>query len=216
MSSPLLVLERTVALSGALTAADLPHAVGGALALGYHVAEPRGTRDIDVNVTVDPEEPQPLFQALPGGVVWTEQDVRRAVRDGQVRLFWPVEGEHALPVDLFLPQHALHGVVAGRSELVPMLDAQVPVLSATDLTIFKALFDRARDWGDIEALLRYGEVDEAEVARWLVEVVGPDDPRSARFAELCRQVRQSGGDVPVAAVLFGRRAARRGERAPGE
>ena len=50
MSSPLVVLERAVALHRALDDAGIPHALGGALALGYHVSEPRGTRDIDVNV----------------------------------------------------------------------------------------------------------------------------------------------------------------------
>lgn len=211
MSSPLIVLERTVELSAALTGAGLPHAIGGALALGYHVAEPRATRDIDVNVSVDPQDPQLLFDALPPGVEWSAAEVGRAARDGQVRLFWPVVGEYPLPVDLFLPQHELHTVVAGRSELVPMLDAQVPVLSATDLTIFKALFDRAKDWGDIEALLRFGEVDEPEVARWLEAVVGGEDQRCARFAALCEQVRRPVGDVPVAAVLFGRRKRRLGD-----
>ena len=211
MSSPLVVLERAVALSQALDAAGLRHAIGGALALGYHVSEPRGTRDIDVNVSVDPDDVQRLFDSLPPGVQWSEQDVDRALRDGQVRLFWPVEDELPLPVDLFLPQHELHGVVAGRSELVPMLDARVPVLSATDLTIFKALFDRRKDWGDIEALLRFGKVDEQEVVRWLSAIVGLDDDRIGRFTALVREVARPGGDVPVAAVLFGRRKPRLGD-----
>ena len=211
MSSPLVVLERAVALSQALDAAGLRHAIGGALALGYHVSEPRGTRDIDVNVSVDPDDVQQLFDSLPPGVQWSEQDVDRALRDGQVRLFWPVEDELPLPVDLFLPQHELHGVVAGRSELVPMLDARVPVLSATDLTIFKALFDRRKDWGDIEALLRFGKVDEQEVVRWLSAIVGLDDDRIGRFTALVREVARPGGDVPVAAVLFGRRKPRLGD-----
>jgi len=211
VSSPLIVLERAVALSQALDAAGLRHAIGGALALGYHVSEPRGTRDIDVNVSVDPDDARRLFDSLPKQIQWSRADVDRAVRDGQVRLFWPVHDELPLPVDLFLPQHALHGVVAGRSEIVPMLDTQVPVLSATDLTIFKALFDRRKDWGDIEALLRFGKVDQQEVVRWLSSIVGPGDDRIGRFNGLAREVAQPSGDVPVAAVLFGRRKPRLGD-----
>lgn len=211
MSSPLVVLERTVALSQALAAAGLRHAIGGALALAYHVSEPRGTRDIDVNVSIDPAQPGPLFTALPPDISWSAGDVSRAARDGQVRVFWPVEGEQPLPVDLFLPQHELHAVVADRSEVVPMLDAWVPVLSATDLTIFKALFDRQKDWGDIEALLRFGTVDEAEVARWLTEIVGADDDRLPRLASAVDRARRPTADPPVAAVLFGRRKRRLGD-----
>ena len=200
-----------MALSRALDRAGLRHALGGALALGYHVSEPRGTRDIDVNVTVDPADPQGLFDSLPQQVQWSAQDVDRASRDGQVRLFWPVEDELPLPVDLFLPQHEFHGVVAGRSELVPMLDALVPVLSATDLTVFKVLFDRRKDWGDIEALVRFGQVDQPEVVRWLSDIVGADDDRISRFEALAREVARPTAEVPVAAVLFGRRKPRLGD-----
>ena len=85
MSSPLVVLERAVRLHLALTEADLPHALGGALALAYHVREARGTRLIDVNVTLDADHPEALFQALPADIGWSTGDVDRARRDGQVR-----------------------------------------------------------------------------------------------------------------------------------
>ncbi len=210
---PLLVLERTVTLHEALDQSGIPHAVGGALALGYHVAEPRATRDIDLNVSIDPTRPRMLFEALPAGPLWNATDVERAHRDGQVRLFWPLDqGEGPpIPVDLFLPQHELHTVVAGRAELVPMLDTVIPIVSATDLTIFKALFDRPKDWVDIEALLRFGKVDQAEVERWLAQVVGLDDDRLVQLASVAAAARRPAEDVPVAAVLFGRRKRRLGD-----
>ena len=215
MNSPLVVLERTVALHVALEQAGLVHAIGGALALGYHVVDPRGTRDIDVNVSIDPDRPEALFDALPVGVRWSAADVARARRDGQVRLFWPLEdgadSGPPVPVDLFLPQHELHAVVASRAESVPMLDSRVPVLCATDLTIFKALFDRQKDWVDIGELLRSGKVDEPEVVRWLEEIVGVGDARIVRLSALAEQVRQPTKTVPVAAVLFGRRKPRLGD-----
>ncbi len=207
MSSPLLVLERAVLLHRSLAAVAIPHALGGALALAYHVQDPRGTNDIDLNVTLDAEDPQPLFDVLPDGLSWTAADVAEVRQSGQVRLYWPhPDGPPTapIPVDLFLPQHAFHGVVAGRTELVPMLDTTVPIISATDLTIFKALFSRAKDWADIEELLRFGRVDVSDVRRWLTELVGPDDARLARLGELLRLVAEADGNVPVAAEIFGR------------
>lgn len=207
MSSPLVVLECAVAIHDAFDAAGIPHALGGALALGYHVSEPRGTRDIDVNVSVDVEQVERVFAALPAGLPWSTGDVQQVRRDGQVRLLWPIEGSPAppLPVDLFLPQHELHEVVASRTELVSMLDSQVPIISATDLTVFKLLFDRGKDWGDVESMLRFGKVDVVEVAQWLRRIVGPDDQRLTRLDALLALVRRPEKDVPVAAEIFGRR-----------
>jgi hypothetical protein len=48
-----------------------------------------------------------------------------------------------------------------RRELVTTLDESVPVLSATDLLVFKALFDRREQWADIEEIVRYGKPDVA-------------------------------------------------------
>lgn len=213
MRPPLFVLEMALAIHHGFDRAGLRHAIGGAIALGYHISEPRGTRDVDINVSTDPDQPQSMFDALPSAVRWSEVDVERVRRDGQVRLFWPVgEGNGPpVPVDLFLPQHELHSVVSERAERVPMLDAWVPILSATDLTIFKALFDRPKDWVDIEAMLRFGKVDEVEVTAWLTEVVGPGDDRLERFSHVSKQSREPAKDVPVAAVLFGRRKRRLGD-----
>lgn len=49
-----LLAQRLLAVHDALDAAELPHAFGGAIALAYCTEEPRGTRDLDVNVFVDP------------------------------------------------------------------------------------------------------------------------------------------------------------------
>lgn len=204
MTSALLVLERAVRLSRTLHVAGVPHALGGALCLAFHVRDPRATNDIDVNVTADPRRPEDVLRVLPPDVRWDESDVRRARADGQVRLHWVDAGAPTTPVDLFLPQHEFHAVAASRTERVPLLDADVPILSATDLAVFKALFDRLKDWADIEELLRYGEVDRAEVVHWLSAVVGADDDRVARFAAVTARV-DAGGPEPTAAEVFGRR-----------
>jgi hypothetical protein len=212
MSSPLLVLERAVLLHQALQAADIPHALGGALALAYHVQDPRGTNDIDLNVTLDPEAPDPLFEALPAGLPWGRADVDSVRRTGQVRLYWPHPEPPTppTPVDLFLPQDEFHAVVAARTELVPMMDTMVPIISATDLVIFKALFSRSKDWADIEELLRFGTVDAAEVSRWLVDLLGEDDPRLVRLAAAV-EVAETSAEPVIAAELFDRGKRRLGD-----
>ncbi len=188
-TSPLIVLERAVELHRRLDRAGVSHAIGGALALAYHVAQARATNDIDLNVGVDPRQAKSLFELLPADVPWTARDVTAVKRDGQVRLLWPLpEVGPAIPLDLFFPQHALHDAIAERAELVPMLDATVPILSATDLLVFKALFDRRKDWADIEELLRFGKPDIDEATGWLVNIVGLEDPRLAKLAEIVAEV----------------------------
>ena len=69
-----------------------------------------------------------------------------------------------------------------------MLDATVPILSATDLLVFKALFDRRKDWADIEELLRFGKPDVEEARRWLVSIVGANDRRLATLDGIVAEV----------------------------
>ena len=78
--------------------------------MAYHVENPRGTSDIDVNVGVDPEHPDELFASLPAGVAWGPDDLDRVRRDGQCRIYWG-----RTPVDLFFPQQRTHAVVEGPS-----------------------------------------------------------------------------------------------------
>jgi hypothetical protein len=172
-------VEKIVAVHEHLTTAQIVHAFGGAIALGYHVEAPRATADIDLNITAGTERAEAVLHALPAGVAWSSADVSQIERDGQTRVFWD-----RTPVDLFFPQHELHDVVASRVEHVPFASTTIPIVSATDLCIFKAMFDRTKDWADIEAMLAYGEVDRSEVRAWLSRLLGEDDQRVARLDRL--------------------------------
>lgn len=188
-ASPLIVLERAVLLHRLLDRAAVPHALGGALALAYHVAQARATSDIDLNVTADPDDPAAVLSLLPAGLPWDARDVATVRTTGQVRLRWPhPDGGPPIPVDLFFPQHPFHDLVASRTELVRMLDDTVPILSATDLLVFKALFDRRKDWADIEELLRHGSADAHEAADLIAGIVGADDVRLSKLAEIVEEV----------------------------
>ena len=168
--------EQIVEVHSALSAAGIPHAFGGALALAYH-AEPRATVGIVVNIWVPVQRAGEVVRSLPAGVTRTEDDVWVIQRDGQVWLYWD-----RTPLDLFFPQHELHDGAAAAVEQVPFGSIEIPVLSATHLAVFKALFDREKDWVDIGELLSYGELDADEVERWLSDIVGRDDERLVKWA----------------------------------
>jgi hypothetical protein len=173
------LVDKIVAIDDALRAADVRHAFGGALALAFHIEEPRGTRDIDVNVFAPAERARDVFDALPRGVKATADDVRQVERSGQVRLFW---GDN--PVDLFFSTHAFHDEAAAEIVEVPFADTTIPVLGATELTVFKAFFNRTKDWADIEAMVDADTVDIHRALGWLLDLLGPDDERLARFREV--------------------------------
>lgn len=176
MSSAVTFVEKIVTLHEHLGHAQITHAFGGAIALGFHIESPRATADIDVNISMATDQVDKVLAGLPGAVSYSDADIAAIQRDGQVRLFW----DHT-PVDLFFPQHVLHDVVMARVVSVPFAGTSIPVISATDLTIFKSMFNRPRDWVDIQAMLDYGEVDRREVHRWLTQLLGDDDPRLTRF-----------------------------------
>jgi hypothetical protein len=187
--SPLIVLERAIDVHRRLDRAGVRNAIGGALALAYHVENARATNDIDLNVSAAPTRAEDVFELLPPDVPWSEESVATVKRDGQVRLYWPVPNDSKpIPLDLFFAQHELHAAVAERVELVPMLDATVPILSATDLLVFKALFDRRKDWADIEELVRFGKADVEDARRWIANIVGERDERLAKLDEIVEEV----------------------------
>lgn len=55
--------------------------------------------------------------------------------------------------------------------------------SRQDLAVFKALFDRTKDWADIEAMIETNAVDLQFVGERLSGLLG-DDPRVARVRVL--------------------------------
>ncbi|WP_436701206.1 nucleotidyl transferase AbiEii/AbiGii toxin family protein [Nocardioides sp. BYT-33-1] len=182
-----LLLRRLRAVHEALRDAGFDHAVGGAIALAVHVLEPRFTADIDLNVMADPEQPDAMLACLPEEIRIPDDASRTIARDGQIRLIWPSPDT---PVDLFLPQHpTYHALVTERAEPVDFLGADIKVMTATDLIVFKVLFDRSKDWVDIEALLENGAGDAAEAIGWLTEFLGPD-PRVARLSTLAEESRR--------------------------
>jgi hypothetical protein len=172
--------DKVIAIHEALRAAKIPHALGGALALAYY-ATPRATIDIDLNVFVPAERWREVIDALtPLGIATAELDVTALERDGQCRLWW---GDNA--VDLFFAYDPLHDAMRKEARRVPFGGVTVSILAPEHLAVCKAMFDRRKDWLDIEQMLiATDELDLTEVERWLERMVGKQDPRLARIAEL--------------------------------
>lgn len=175
----LTLAERIVALDGALS--DIPHAFGGALALAYY-AEPRATIDIDVNVFVPAARFADVERPLAGlGVAVSDPAIAEVVqRDGQVRVFWD-----ETPIDLFFAYDPFHDAAAARRHDVPFATTTIPILAADHLVVCKAVFNRPKDWVDIDAMVAAeAPIDAAEVLRWVGRLVGDEDPRFDRIAAL--------------------------------
>jgi hypothetical protein len=181
-SAPSLV-EKVLAIHEALDAAKIPHALGGALALAYY-AEPRATIDVDLNVFVPTERWPAIRDALSPLGVDVGVDAVALERDGQVRLWWDRN-----PVDLFFSYDPFHDEMQQATRRVPFAQATVPILAPEHLAVCKAMFNRPKDWLDIEQILvAANPLDLPEIEAWLEAMVGERDERLARLREIVAQL----------------------------
>lgn len=169
------LVDKIVRIAGSLDAHGLSWAVGGAIALAYVTEEPRATRDVDVNVFADVDSAAMSMAALPEEVRFDETDIETAKREGQVRLWWD-----DTPIDLFFSVSTFHDGVGRRCRIVPFAGVSLRILSAEDLAVFKAMFDRPKDWVDIASMFEVGSLDSAVAADRLEGLLG-EDTRVARL-----------------------------------
>lgn len=173
------VPEKMVALHRHLDDADIDHAFGGALALAWCTLQARGTVDVDLNVFVGPERTDETLAALPPGIVATAGERALLLRDGQARLWWDTT-----PVDVFLNTTEFHDEVATRVRWEPFAAADLPFLACGDLAVFKAFYNRTKDWADLEAMRDAGTLDVPAVVGVLATFLGADDDRITRLLSL--------------------------------
>lgn len=175
--------HKVLLIEAALQAARIPHAFGGAIALAYY-ATPRATIDIDVNVFVESSRADDVLDALGrlGAEEPTQSETVRLHREGQTRIRWG-----ATPIDLFFSYDAFHDACMERRRAFPFGEAEtIHVLAPEDLVVFKMIFDRDKDWRDIEELIfaMADELDGAWIESWVERIVGREDARFQR----CTQV----------------------------
>ena len=100
-------------------------------------------------------------------------------QEGQARLWWD-----DTPIDVFLNTTEYHEDVARRIRWEPFDGEELPFLACTDLAVFKAFFNRTRDWADLEEMVAAGALDRDRVLGILIRYLGPVDERVQRLHEL--------------------------------
>ncbi len=176
------LVERIAVLHRALDAADVPHAFGGALALAWCTRRARATIDIDVNVFVGLEQAEAVYRALPPEISVSQADRDAIQRDGQTRLWW----EHT-PVDIFFNTTDFHLDAATRARHELFAGEEVPFLACRDLAVFKAFFNRTKDWADLEEMQAAGSLDVEDVLGVLAYYLGGDDDRLERLRTIAAE-----------------------------
>ena len=146
MTGSLTFTARIHQLHHALDQAEVAHAFGGAIALGWCVPQARATNDIDINIFLPTERFKLALDALPEEIEVTERSREQLRRDGQTRLRWGV-----VPVDVFLNTTELHRRAATRVRRWDFVGVEIPCLSCDDLAVFKAFYDARPKTGSISA-----------------------------------------------------------------
>jgi hypothetical protein len=174
------LVAKIISLHEMLQSAGVPHQFGGAIALAWY-RNPRATTDIDVNLTLPPAAAGPVLQLLARlGVTVAPEDRECIAADGQARLDW---GSSFL--DVFFATLDLHYEMAEHARVVQFGPVDIPILAPEDLIICKAVFDRPKDWLDIEEMLRWGTaVDTARALFWVSVLLGPEAEQYVRLQGL--------------------------------
>lgn len=106
---------------------------------------------------------------------------RHSARDGQVRLWW-----QETPVDVFLKATPLHEPAASRAHREVLGRTRMPFLSCLDTAIFKAFFNRTKDWSDLEEMAKADRLEVHAVGKTLVEALAETDERMRTLDRLAR------------------------------
>jgi hypothetical protein len=177
--------EKLLAAARALETDGIPHAIGGAVALVYW-GEPRGTVDVDINIFLPEVDAPRVFKVLSslGLSISADDAASEVLRTGQIRLDW--EGTF---IDLFFAYDPFHDSCNERAVTVDFNGAPIRVLSGEDLVVFKIIFNRPKDWIDIEQLIavQASHFDVGYVMHWTSRILGDDDARLQRLADLVKR-----------------------------
>ncbi len=165
-----------------LRAAKIPFAFGGALALMFCTGEPRTTADLDVNVFLPTSAVDAVLRALEPDVSYDRAARQALQEDGQARLWID-----RTALDLFFSTSSFHETISSQVVTHELWGAQLPFLSCSDLAVFKAFFNRRKDWADLEAMIDAGMLDTDVVVETLTHYLG-DDERVSSFEALVAEL----------------------------
>ncbi len=133
---------------------------------------------------VGPDRADEVVAALSGlfTIPARDQFLNEIASRDQARTFW---GD--TPVDLFFSDTEFHVSMAERVREVDFGGTPITILSVEDIIVCKLIFNRDKDWWDIDAMLKLGResIDLHYVRAWLAEFCDADDERFARLSALC-------------------------------
>lgn len=180
---PRTAAEAARVIADALRERGLPHAIGGALALGV-AGVPRGTQDVDLNVFVGSEQVPDVVAALRAlGIELDPASAMDAARtDGMFIGVWD-----GMRIDVFVPSIPFSHEAASTRVTVRVDGWEGSFLSAEAIAVFKLLFFRLKDRVDLERLVavRGDRLDRAYIRQWIVDMMGEDDERVLAWDALC-------------------------------
>ncbi len=170
-------------LADALAAAQIPYAIGGALAYAYWGVA-RGTHDVGLNLFIAPTRMAEALDVMTRAGLTI--DVAAAIASAEARgdARGHVDG---VPVDLFVNSIPFHEEAARRAIEVSLFGKPIRVLSAEDIAVLKLLFFRGKDMVDVERLLALqgANLDRSYIRHWVVDAVGEEDERVDAWDRLC-------------------------------
>jgi hypothetical protein len=75
--------------------------------------------------------------------------------------------------------------MAEHARVVRFGPLDIPILAPEDLIVCKAIYDRPKDWLDIEEMLRWGTaIDTPQTLNWLASFLGDRSVQYRRLASL--------------------------------
>lgn len=163
------------ALARGLTALAAPYMLIGGVAVILR-GVPRHTDDIDAAVWSEHLDTVRLLEVL------GEHEIVGRIPDlaafaAEFHVFLMRHAPSGTPVEIKLASLDFERVAIARAETIPAHDIPVPVATAEDLILYKAVSWRERDRTDIERLLRihHARIDVArvrETVRMFADVLG--------------------------------------------
>jgi hypothetical protein len=137
---------------------DLQRSYGGAVAYNYY-GPPRLTQDVDVLAVVPDTKVPPLVDELSrAGCRHLTPDPRpvempAVLQDLRSKARLAVFVCRGIRTELFLAWHPFHHKVLERSPVRDLEGRKIRIHAPEDLVVFKKVFDRPKDIGDIKAIL---------------------------------------------------------------
>jgi hypothetical protein len=137
---------------------ELRRSYGGAIAYNYY-APPRLTQDVDVLALVpDTKIPELLDKFSSAGCQHLNPDARpvelqAVLQDIRSKSHLAAFACKGVRTELFLPWHPFHYRVLDRSPQRDLEGRKIRIHAPEDLIVFKKVFDRPKDIGDIKAML---------------------------------------------------------------